>query len=279
MTKAQKFDHEVVALNEKLLQTEGQILCRLIEMKRSKLFAELNYSGIYDYCERRLKFSEANAFYFKTVAEAAIEIPELKAAVVTGSLSISQARRIAPVINKENCSQWIEKAKTVPQKILEKEVTAANPRRKIRERIKPVAENSSELRVTVDSETEANIKALQDILSQKLKRAATLSEVIAWMAKGMREKHDPIKKAERSISLGNPENGKMTAGLRHRVNKHYDSQCSHVSADGRTCQEKRWLDMHHIVPRSQGGKHTFENLRILCKAHHQYDHAMLANSA
>ena len=34
------------------------------------------------------------------------------------------------------------------------------------------------------------------------------------------------------------------------------------------CPNNRWLDLHHIVPRSKGGKHVAENLVTVCTTHH-----------
>ena len=279
MTIATSLDEKAKALAVDFLRTEGELLSVLMEMRSNRVFVELNYTGIFDYCERALRLSPSQSYYFKSVAEKAEEVPSLKTAVTNGSISLSQARRIVPVVTRENQMEWLEKAKKLSQKELEKEVTAVNPKAQVREKIKAVAVGVSELRVSVESETEENIKVLQDVLSQKLGHAATLSEVVAWMAKDMREKHDPIKKAERSVSLGNPENGKMTSGLRHRVNTRDGYQCSFVSADGRRCSQRRWLDAHHIVPRSQGGAHSFENLRLLCKTHHQWEHRGGAHGA
>jgi 5-methylcytosine-specific restriction endonuclease McrA len=43
----------------------------------------------------------------------------------------------------------------------------------------------------------------------------------------------------------------------------------------RLCGERRWTDLHHIHPVSQGGGHTVENLTTLCRSHHQAIHERL----
>jgi polyhydroxyalkanoate synthesis regulator phasin len=173
-TIAYEFDLKAMGLATDYLRTEGLLLTVLIEMRRRKLFAVLNYSGIFDYCERRLNLSRAQAYYFKTVAEKSEEVPEIKQAVAQGELTLSEARRIVPVLTKENHKEWIEKAKRLPQKELEREVTAANPNaHPVKEKIRPVAKEVSELKVPVDPKTEENLTALKDILSQKLGKPAT----------------------------------------------------------------------------------------------------------
>lgn len=55
------------------------------------------------------------------------KVPEIKEAVDTGLLSMSKARRLSPVIEKENVQEWIAKAIELPERELEKEVAQMNP--------------------------------------------------------------------------------------------------------------------------------------------------------
>ena len=205
-------------------------------------------------------------------------MPEIKRAVVQGELSLSQARRIVPVLTPTNHQSWIAKAKSLPQAELEREVTAQNPKAQVRERIRPLARELSELKVAVDPKTEDNLKALKDLLSQKLQRPATLAEVVAWAAEVCREKWDPVKRAERSrsVSSGKPKLGRhpIPAGVRHPVTVRDQGQCTYVGPDGRRCAQKRWLALHHVIEVAQGGLNTVENLRTLCHAHHARIHSL-----
>lgn len=55
-----------------------------------------------------------------------------------------------------------------------------------------------------------------------------------------------------------------------------DGRCEYTFAsadhpgDGR-CGETA-TDLHHLLPRSQGGRHTADNLVALCRAHHMHIH-------
>ena len=41
---------------------------------------------------------------------------------------------------------------------------------------------------------------------------------------------------------------------------------------GERCENRRWIDVHHVRPRSLGGANTLENLVMLCSAHHRMVH-------
>lgn len=281
-TKAYLLDAKAKRLAKTLLDTEGEILTTLMEMSRTRAFIELDYTGVFDYCLRALSFSEQQAFYFKKVAEVSVVVPELKEAIVQGELTLSRARRIAPVLTPGNQAEWIEKAKTLKQRDLEKAVTEVNPQAHPIERIRPVAKNVAELRVAIDDETDQDLAVLKDLLSQKLKRPATLKEVIAWATKETREKHDPERKALRAQKFPrgkNLQNGvtspatmakstpedlsprqeKLTtqnkaertspprrrpipAGIRHEVVRSQGHRCSYIGRDKERCTQRSWLD-------------------------------------
>ncbi len=169
-TTAQILDAKVKQLAKTLLHTEGLVLTTLMEMSRARVFAELNYSGVFDYCLRALGMSKEQSYYFKKVAEVSVQVPELKTAIVHGELSLSSARRIAPILNAANQAEWIGKAKELKQSELEKAVSEVNPQAHPRERIKPVAKNLSKLRVVIDDVTDSHLIALKDLLSSKLRR-------------------------------------------------------------------------------------------------------------
>ena len=49
-----------------------------------------------------------------------------------------------------------------------------------------------------------------------------------------------------------------------------------LSRDGWKCTKcgsRKNLDIHHVTPKSEGGKHRMENLITLCKACHNKEHA------
>ena len=97
------------------------------------------------------------------------------------------------------------------------------------------------MKLPITPETEADLKALQDILSAKRKQPASRADVIAWALKAMREKHDPIKKAERSISSGKtkPKNSAKDSGryipaaTQHRVRVRDQNRCTYRGPEAR----------------------------------------------
>ena len=284
------------SLAKEYLKTESKLLELLIQMKQEKVFIELNDTGIFDYCERALNLSRAQSYYFKSVAEKSEEVPELKVSILQGTLTLSQARRIVPVITPHNQELWIKRAQTLTQKELERKVTEVNPQAQPKDRIKPIAPKLSELKVGISLETEAHLKRLQEIYSQKKMRFVPLSEVLELIAKRAIEKESPEKKLERAQKRKSPmssQSKKLTPvslrkqnlqsqspktrvpipqKIRNQLLINAQHQCTYQSPDGRRCEEKLWLELHHLKPISQGGGNEIENLKFLCFSHHKYLH-------
>ena len=49
------------------------------------------------------------------------------------------------------------------------------------------------------------------------------------------------------------------------------ARCAFVSADGHRCEETGRLELDHITPVAMGGEATPENLRVLFRAHNQFE--------
>src|SRR4051812_9228328 len=90
MTRAKELEAKAIELAKNYLLTEGEILTVLMQIRRERLFGELNYTGIFEFCEEKLNLSRAQAYYFKAVAEKSEVVPELKEAIDQGELTLSE---------------------------------------------------------------------------------------------------------------------------------------------------------------------------------------------
>src|SRR5262249_50598735 len=61
------------------------------------------------------------------------------------------------------------------------------------------------------------------------------------------------------------------AQLKREAYAHDGEQCAFVSADGRRCKEKGWLEIDHVKPYGQGGATVSGNVRVLCRMHNRFE--------
>jgi len=288
---------------KKIAQNYHQIESDLIEilqkLDQKKVFRDLGYSSLFKYCLDELNLSEATAYNFITVSRKATEIPELKEEIIAGHITVTKARKITPVLKKANADLWLQKARTLPQRQLEQAVAKEVPQVLTPEKSTYVTEKRLRLQIGVDESLYNQLKRVQDLLSQKNQKPASLEDALGAMVQVYIEKHDPIKKAQRAmkrkdeklvekrelktksyaknlssrqvLEKSHSKRRAVPAGVLHTIKLRDQGQCTYRQ-NGKRCQEKRWLDVHHIHPVSLGGKNDPGNLVTLCKMHHRLLH-------
>ena len=65
-----------------------------------------------------------------------------------------------------------------------------------------------------------------------------------------------------------PAEVKRAAFLRDR------GRCAFVSETGRRCDERGFLELHHVEPYAEGGPPTVENIQLRCRLHNNYEWAV-----
>lgn len=282
MSLSFQLDKKAKDLASQYLICERELLSVLMDMDEKKIFLSLGFSGIFNYCRNALHFSESQAGYFSSIARKSRVVPELGKAVVSGELSISQARRLLSVINPRNQEEWIQKAGNMSQKQLEKEVATQNPR-VVEEKIKPVAENRHLLRLGVSDRLLEKWERARSILSKKEGRVINLEETLEGIVDIFLLKDDPVEKAKRSALRSEPaakpnvasqpadfsRDGRkpIPAKVKHEVNLRDGGNCTVPG-----CANNIFTELHHVKPVSHGGQNTVENIFTTCSAHHRLIH-------
>jgi len=285
MNLAKALHERAIICVKKYLVSENELLEIIQEIFDTQAFRELGYRSLHEYCVLALKLTDGQAYAFTSVLKKSREVPELKEAVQKGELSLNAARKIVSVITPETQQSWIEKAKTLRQKELEKEIVKTHPEQGVRPRIKPITESKRELRVLIDKDLEGMIERIKDLESQRTKKPATLENTLLAMAKFFLDKKDPIEKAKRnnqSPSLTVTAREKRTSptpnffSARRKIPTTILRQV-HLRDQGKCqapqCQERKWLAVHHLKPWSKGGGHNLYNLLTLCSFHHGRIHS------
>ena len=256
--RAQKLDRQACRIAITYRKAEIGLLEIICQMDRTKAFYHLGFSSLFSYVTDRLKLSEAVAYNFINVARKSHEVPELKQEIARGKITVSKAKKITPVITQANKTQWLDMAKTISLKKLEKKVAMASPKQAIREEMKYVGEKEKigeritikrdipriQLQMGIDENTMLKFRRAQDILSQKANKPCDLEDTLNELLDLYLQRHDPMKKAQRQKSRGklNPNNnGFPSKELKKENNKHTnnkDEQKYPVDKNTKNCQLK-----------------------------------------
>jgi hypothetical protein len=249
-------------------KAEAELVEILGEIDRSRTYRELGYPSLFQYCVQALGLSENVSVAFIIVARKARQIPALQTALNEGVLSVSKAKKIAPVLSRDNQEEWIARAIHLNTRALEQEVVKVEPREATPERIRPVSENRLEVRLGISAELREKLERVQDLESQRRRKAASLEETLEALLEVYLEVKDPIRRAERIL-----KKLPVTGTINHVVALRDGRRCTFHDARGVRCSNRRWIDVHHLRPRCEGGGDTADNLVTLCASHHRMAHA------
>lgn len=290
---------KAMACVAKLKSCEAELISCLQEVDELLVHRFLGYNSLFQYALKALRLSESQSMSYITVARKAKEFPALKMAVERGELTVSKAVRITSVMDDKSQSKWIELAKTLPRRQLEKEVANISPRAVVHEKARFLNANTLELSLALSEEIYKKIERVKDLLASKNKRHVNLEDTLSELVDFYLDRKDPVTKAKKTnrdqSAIGSTEPKKthflskteqeksktmkkapmrpqIMSALKHSLVLRDLQQCQARLPDGSICGESRWLEYHHIQPLHAGGKNDFHNLITLCHAHHQSQH-------
>ncbi|WP_373998806.1 hypothetical protein [Bdellovibrio bacteriovorus] len=191
-------DLELTQRLEKLVRTERKIthviLLHINEMESRKLFADMGYDGMFSYLTKHLGYSESSAYRRLQSARLLRQIPLVAEKLESGALNLSQLTQVQKCIKEEvrTSGAFLSEAKTL--KILEEienknsfetqKILATEFKKPIQthESLKPQADESVRLEVTLTKEEFADLQKARDLLSHVCPDGSW-GEVIGALAK------------------------------------------------------------------------------------------------
>ncbi|MGK5090092.1 HNH endonuclease [Bdellovibrionota bacterium FG-2] len=302
MSQAQALSQQIhkraLEISAHYKKAEGDLLEILQQLDRHRVYLKHGHASLFLYVVRELGLSESVAYNLITVSRKAREVPELRSLIAAGTITLSNARKIAPVLTPQNKAEWLQKAASLSQRQLEKEIVKVRPQAVTPESVSYVTENRVRLEVGLSEQDMLALRRVQDLMSQAKGRSVTLEEVIAHMTREHLKRHDPVKRAKRQIikrgrqtkpvalQATSPKGAQTTqdakpphtrvpipANIFHQVRLRDQGRCTYTHENGQKCNQSRWVEIHHKLPVSQGGENSLENLVTLCSPHHDWIHA------
>jgi hypothetical protein len=136
----------------------------------------------------------------------------------------------------------------------------------------PLSPGRFALQLTMSAETRDKLRRAEDLLG----RAVVPGDLAAVLDRAL---DALIEKLERRLVLMNGSGpNRLTTSARHvpadirrTVRARDGDRCTYVSDDGTRCEERRALELDHIVPVARGGESSEMNLRLRCRAHNQLE--------
>jgi 5-methylcytosine-specific restriction endonuclease McrA len=137
LTDRQLLNHVLLAARAERAMTT-RVLHHLNEIERRKLYLELGYSSLFDYCTRRLKYSASAAGRRVQAARCIRRHLEVALLLYERELSLSTISLVAPVLTDHNKSSILERVRGKSHREVERVVSEYRPPIALRDRVRPV---------------------------------------------------------------------------------------------------------------------------------------------
>jgi hypothetical protein len=140
--------------------------------------------------------------------------------------------------------------------------------------VRPLAPERYEVRFTASAETCAKLKRAQDLLRHAVPSgdtAAIVDRALTLLVADLERKKLGATDRPRSRGASSVFTRKPPADVRRAVSRRDGNRCAFVSKDGRGCEERGFLEFHHVFPYAMGGETTIENIQLRCRAHNGYE--------
>jgi hypothetical protein len=286
-------------------RVEAALIAHMAEVDRRKLYRGEACTSMFAYATQRLRLSESQAYDRITVARASRRFPALLAMIEDGRLTLTAASKLAPHLTPDSADALLARAEQGTRRQVEVLIAEVAPRpdapssiRRLpaprtsgppRDDVRPtgtprdpevrlagparvVASAPGRFRVqfTASAELEATIARARALLRHKIPSgdvAAIIEEAMTLLvaklertkcgATGRPRKTAPAASASRDVP----------APTVRAIWQRDDARCTFVDGQGRRCEAREWLEIHHDVPFGRGGETSVDNLRLLCRSH------------
>jgi hypothetical protein len=144
--------------------------------------------------------------------------------------------------------------------------------------VQPTAPERYRVQFTIGQETHDKLRRLQELLGPEIPSgdpAAIFDRAVTLLL----EKVEKAKCGSAAIRPGTDGSGRghdrntrtIPRWVRREVQRRDGGTCAFLSAEGRRCTERHFLEYHHIIPWALGGPATPHNIALRCRRHNQHE--------
>ncbi len=259
-------------LVKKERKTTSEILAHLEEIERRRLFCDLKYSSLFEYCTKELKYSEAQTYRRIDAMRLGKRIPKVKEGISQGELTLTNVNLLSDLFKKTDIKDKKRQEKIVLQMSNTSKVECERKIESIKkqEGIKDTAkkeirqkdgENKIRLHISMNKKTMGKINQLKGLLAHK--KNYSTDELIDLMADHLIEKLENKKfKAKRNVKEEN-KNAKRSRYIKKRVKEDVYLKSNKKCIN---CGSTFGLEFDHKnTPYARGGSNNADNLQLLCR--------------
>lgn len=276
-------------------RTQAHIVAHLAEVEARRLHSRAGYHSLFEYCLIGLGFSEFEAYFRISAARIARNFPVAFELLERGEIHLSTLHLLRLYLTPDNHAQLLEDARRKTKRQVEALIAQRFPRPNVPPNSRPLPRTEAlspgyqRLELTVTDAFMAELERACDRLSHAnptYDLAVVLERALAALHRDLDkgrlgpERPAPPKAATDSSPAQEIQSKSESVPQKPRVGRTHvpwavsravaerdEHRCTFISADGRRCRARGFLQIHHEQPWARNGADTLENLRLLCAEH------------
>jgi len=151
---------------------------------------------------------------------------------------------------------------------------SAEPSSVPRATVTPLSPDRYKLQLTIGGETLEKLRLAKDMLSHAIPSgddAAVLDRAVTTLLVDLAKKKFADTRKPRLSRATNPRAREATAAVKRVVWVRDLGRCAFIGPSGHRCNERRFVEFHHVDPHALGGEATVDKIELRCRPHNDYE--------
>jgi len=240
------------------------------------------YSSLFVYARIALGLSEHDAFTLAAAARTARRFPVILDRLAEGALHVTAVKLLGPHLTADNHRELLEQARGRSRREIEEIVAGLQPAPECPPRLErllspgavPAGRDRYRVQLAIDGKAAEKLRLARDMLRHAEPAgndAAIFDRALTALLEALAQKKFAATEAPRVARASAPGSRHIPAHVKRAVWLRDLGRCAFVSARGRRCDERAFLEFHHVHPHAAGGEATVDNIELRCRPHNDYE--------
>ena len=151
---------------------------------------------------------------------------------------------------------------------------AAEPLSVPRTAVTPLSPDRYKLQLTIGGDTLEKLRLAKDMLSHAIPSgddAAVLDRALTALLVDLAKNKFADTRKPRRARGKDPQSRHAAAAVKRAVWVRDLGRCAFVGTNGHRCNERRFVEFHHLDPYALGGEATVDKIELRCRRHNDYE--------
>jgi hypothetical protein len=139
--------------------------------------------------------------------------------------------------------------------------------------VAPLAAERYKVQFTITRDTRDKLREAQDLMRHQVPNgdlSVVMDKALTVLLEHLRRRRFAETARPRARRDHDTASRHIPAAVKREVWRRDNGRCAFAAA-GKRCEERGFLEFHHVVPYAAGGAATVQNIELRCRAHNSYE--------